>query len=214
MTQALVGIATAMIGALLGALATYGTQRFFNRPRIHIEYAETSHQDAFSLSIDTQQDILQYNAFIEFVNAQSGWDFARLLIANSFNKDELLVLRNLCDSFKNRQDQILIRIEKLLAMIDDPSQHEELGAIVNVGYLQNFQRPFFADYQADRDNALIRVRAIFEGHKQQIQIGSRFFDNFSKEIRENFEKKSSGRIIVRLGVANRGFRDGILSTQA
>jgi hypothetical protein len=116
-TQAFIGLTTAVIGALFGALATYATQRFFNRARVYIEYAEIAYEGIFSLSVNTQQGISLYNALINYVDVQANWNFRRLLAANFFNREELLVLQNICTTFKGHQSQILARIDKILSMV-------------------------------------------------------------------------------------------------
>jgi hypothetical protein len=125
--EGVLGIATVLFGALFGALATYATQSFFNRARVYIEYAEIAYEDVFSLSVNTQQNIALYNTFVNYVDVQANWNFRRLLAANSFNRDELLVLQRICATFKGHQSQVFARVNNFLTMIDDPSKHEELS---------------------------------------------------------------------------------------
>ena len=103
-----------------------------------------------------------------------------------------------------------------MAMMDDSSKHEELIARINVDYVQNFQRIMAADYLIDPQATITNARVMLETGKRQMELGKRWLQAFEEEIVQNLEKAdgASGRIIIRVGVANRGLRNSVLRTQA
>ena len=70
MDTGVVGIFGGIGGALVGAPLGYFVQRFFNRPRMHIAYAETMYEDLISIPIEIQQNISRYSVFVQYIEGQ------------------------------------------------------------------------------------------------------------------------------------------------
>jgi len=204
-------------GAIIGAPVGYFVQRFFNRPRIHIGYAETNYEDIVSLPADLQQRLMRYKGFIDYVENQVRWHFLQRVAGNMFTTDELRVVHELAVHFSDLEGQKLRLIEADIADVKRTNTIDpRLVAELDTDYRKAYESTLAHDVNQDAQGTIQKVLSLLVMGVQMISIGLSWLGEFIDKAGNHLAnpKPSTDKIVVRVGLGNQGFQDGVISTEA
>jgi hypothetical protein len=212
-------IIAAIVGALLAGPAGYLIERVLSRPRISINYARLEYEDIIALSPELHLKLIGLESFIQWMDSLVPWKFNQCVQANYYSRDEIRVFFDLGTAYlelqKANSESIHGHISKMEKATGDEAKR--LLAEYIVDYKQVFDKQISQDFPQDPIGALARLKDHFGGlveniDNQAIPLVKRVLDECEQQLSR--DRGTSDRLIVRVGVGNRGIQDGILESKA
>jgi hypothetical protein len=218
-----VTIIAAILGAVIGAPAGFGIERFANRPRLKISYAETAFEDIYAFPTDVVLSVSRLPDFINFVNNQVKWEFNQRIFSNLFTHEELRLISGFGEHYAGLLRQSSERIEWILTQLKKGK--EQVGPLVPeleaeyktyVGAFLNSNPSLNADLIKDPEATINSFAEACELQQRRIdltgELSARFFGEVKKALEQG--RGTSGRVIVRISIGNTGYQDAIIQTEA
>ena len=218
-----VTIIAAVLGAVIGAPAGFGIERFANRPRLKISFAETAFEDIYTFPADVVLSVGRLPDFIRFVDSQVKWEFNQRIAGNLFTHEELRLISGFGESYEGLLKQASERIEWILRQLKKGP--EEVGRLVPeleaeyntfLNALLNSTSSLSADLKKDPGTTVSNFVEACELQKSRFaltrELSARFFAEVKKALEQG--RGTSGRVIVRISIGNTGYQDAIIQTEA
>lgn len=205
-------------GAMIGGPIGFLFEKFVNRARLSIRYAETCYEDVISLPLDIVLKIGRYHAFVNFVESQVKWHFIQRIQGNLFSREELFVIQELGIHFFEYQQQILDRMRNDITSLNSGSEEDiqRLVAELHIDYQKCYNASLAHDISIDQTKTINKLSDLLGVTVTQFELGSNWLNAFLEEIGTYLksDKGTSERIIVRVGIANNGHQNAVLQTEA
>ena len=212
-----VSIISGIGGGLVGAPVGYIIERVFNRPRLKIAYAHAGYEDIITLSLNVQQHILRYLEFVQFVAGQVKWAFQQRLVGNMFTREELRLVYDLSIRYLDQQKQMWEVVQGKFSMVTVSKIDSQFLSEYETDYKQQFNSELRSDYKTSPNETVERLKDWYENimtSRWKLVFG--WLEDFVNEVKNSLGKKtgSSDKIVIRIGVVNKGFQDGIVGAES
>jgi hypothetical protein len=202
---------------LIGAPVGYVVERIFNRPRLRIAYVHTGYEDIIMLSPSVQRNISRYNGYVDFMSGQVQWAFKQRLAGNMFTREELRLVFDPTVRFQESFKQIAADSAKKLAEAATGKIDTQFIVGFESDYYNQLGRDLAADWKNEPEKTAQRIGFwLTDKFTPRSETQGKWLDEFVQEVKTLLEKKtgSSKKIVIRVGLGNSGFQDGVVSAEA
>lgn len=212
-------IIAAVLGALLAGPAGFFIDRFFSRPRISLNYARIGYEDVIALTSEVHDILMQMENFVTWMDSQVPWNFKQCANGNYFTIDEIRIMRDLSRHYLSITRATVSRLEAFLTTFKSEDEEERFRAVIRFteDYKKSFDGSIHEDYQNNPEMVIGRLKAYTEALiMSNYQYVFPWFENLIAECDVHLERRrgTSNRLVVRVGIGNRGIQDGLIEAEA
>jgi hypothetical protein len=212
-------IVAAIIGALLAGPTGFFIERFLSRPRFTLSYARIEFENVITLTTESQQALTRLVAFVEWMDSQVPWNFKQSAQGNYFSLEEARILRDLGRHFLSVQKTSVEKLAPSLIALNsgDSDEVEKMAFEFALDYYRIFNRQLLEDYRKDPTGTVEQLKKHLEVALNNLEtIAMPLLSAVVSECQQHLDRGrgTSDRLIVRVGIGNRGIQDGLIEAEA